>query len=121
MEPKKVDYEVILVICLILLLFYFLTDIEYLAYASMGIGLVSLLVKPIGRILVKGWNVILKGIGYVNSRVILALVFFIILLPIALLARVFRKVDPLKLKQNQVSYWTKRNHEYTSKDLENPW
>jgi hypothetical protein len=53
--------------------------------------------------------------------VILSAVFFLFLLPIAMLAKLFKK-DLLQLKKTEgKSYYHERNHSYDRADLENPW
>lgn len=66
------------------------------------------------------WLKFSEVIGYVMSKVILTIIFFIFLLPLSLLYKVFNK-DALSLKRKSNSYYTERNHTYTGKDLENMW
>ena len=59
----------------------------------------------------KVWMKIGYALGWINSRIILGIVFLIVLQPIALLMRIF-KYDPLrKRKNNEFSYRENReNH-----------
>ena len=60
----------------------------------------------------KTWMLIGVALGWINSRIILGLVYFMILLPISLIMRIFG-YDPLrKKKSNEISY--RKNN----KDLE---
>ena len=64
-----------------------------------GITQPSLLLYPY-----KGWMKLGHVLGWINSRIILGLVFLIVLQPIALIMRLFN-YDPLrKKKNNQTSY-----------------
>ena len=64
-----------------------------------GITRPSLLLYPY-----KGWMKLGHVLGWINSRIILGLVFLIVLQPIALIMRLFN-YDPLrKKKNNQTSY-----------------
>ena len=64
-----------------------------------GITQPSLLLYPY-----KGWMKLGHVLGWINSRIILGLVFLIVLQPIALIMRLFN-YDPLrKKKNNQKSY-----------------
>lgn len=59
--------------------------------------------------------------GWVMSKVILSIIFYLFLFPIALLARLFGN-NPMRLKKSsESSYYVDRNHTYSSGDLENPW
>ena len=66
------------------------------------------------------WMKLSEWIGFVMSKIILSIVFFIFLLPLALISRLFRK-DVLSLKKKQNSYYINRNHSYSAKDLKNMW
>ena len=52
----------------------------------------------------KGWMLLGLVLGWINSRIILGLVFFLVLQPIALIMK-FVGYDPLKIKKsNEISY-----------------
>jgi hypothetical protein len=59
-------------------------------------------------------------LNFFVSRIILGTLFFMILFPISLLYKIPNK-DNLLLKRSDKSTWIKRNHKYTSGDLENIW
>jgi len=123
---KKYDYEIILSIVLFILIVYFFLSHKgvaiapYFMYIAFGLGVLSLLSKSFASILTFCWTKFLAALGYINSRLLLSIIFYVVLLPIALLARLFRK-DSLQLKKKEGSYFTERNHQYKSKDLENVW
>lgn len=124
-KEKTYDYEVLLsVVLFLLILFVFLRGrfawAEYLLYVSMFLGIASLLSKSFAGLLTKAWGKLMAGIGFINSRIILSLTFFLILFPVSILSKLFRK-DQLQLKQKDQSYFVERNHTYTGKDIENMW
>lgn len=94
---------------------------HYLLYIVIGIGLSSLLSSRIESGIIWVWYKIAHVLGWINTRILLSLVFFLFLTPIALLRKVFSKKDPLKLKNSRTSTYVDRNHTYVSKDLENIW
>lgn len=62
-----------------------------------------------------------EAMGFVMSKIILSVLFFLVLVPVALLARLKRK-DPLMLKKRtKGSYFIERNHTYTPDDLSRAW
>ena len=79
-----------------------------IAFPSLIIGILKpeLLFYPY-----KGWMALGLALGWINSRLILGLVFFLVLQPIALIMK-FVGHDPLKTKKrNQISYReNKLNH-----------
>jgi hypothetical protein len=110
-----------LVIVTGLLVMYFVFKSVYLLYAATAVGLISLAIPFLGDLLVKGWFKLAEVLGMINGRILLSLIFFVVLFPIALLYRMGRK-NPLSLKREPgESAFATRNHLYTAKDLENVW
>lgn len=66
------------------------------------------------------WFKISEVLGWINSRLLLGIIFFFFLFPISLIMRLFNKIT-VKLKKHEGSYYAERNHTYTSTDLENSW
>jgi hypothetical protein len=84
---------------------------------------VGLFVKPLARWIALAWLKLAEVLGAVNSRIILGLIFYLFLTPIALLARATRG-DFLSLRRKDApdrSYWHRRDHAYTAEDLRKPW
>lgn len=66
------------------------------------------------------WLKFAELLGGVMSKIILSIVYFVFLVPIALFYRLIKK-NPLILKRQKDSYYMERNKEYSSKDIENIW
>ncbi|MEO1052120.1 MAG: SxtJ family membrane protein [Bacteroidota bacterium] len=92
----------------------------YFLYVSIALGVLSLLITSFGDLLVKLWFKLAEILGYIPSKVLLSLVFFLFLFPLAWLSRRFSK-NPLQLKNDSDSVFVERNHTYTKEDLENIW
>jgi hypothetical protein len=94
----------------------------FLAAAALLLA-VGLFVKPAGALIARAWLKFGGLLGAVNSRIILGVIFYLFLTPIALLARLTR-VDFLHLKKRpgaDRSYWHARNHAYTAEDIGKLW
>lgn len=120
-KETRVDYEVILVLCLVLILFSRFLDMDILVTAAAILGIAALLIKPFGKCLTFLWQQLIKLLGFVNSRILLSIIFFLFLTPLALIARLFRSKDVLQLKKPEASNFKLRNHTYTAADLKDPW
>jgi hypothetical protein len=68
----------------------------------------------------KSWLWFGEKIGKVNAAILLFLIYYLILTPIAFLSRIGKK-DPLQLNAPEKSNFVFKQHRYTAKDLENPW
>lgn len=122
MPKSKNPYKDLLVIVLGFLAFFLLTKKAFLLYISGAVALASVSSEFIAEKIVWGWYKLAEGLGYISSRILLSLVFFLFLTPLALLYRIFRKKDVLQLqKKTGSSYFTERRHLYVKKDLERMW
>ena len=59
----------------------------------------------------KGWMALGNGVGWVNSHILLGLVFLIVLQPIACVMKL-RGYDPLRLKRNGEKTYRERKHNH---------
>jgi hypothetical protein len=111
--------------------------ISVLAFFSLAAGLwfqqpvffyVALLILFLGVFVRKaavwvawGWLQFAHFIGMVNTTIILTLIFFLILTPIALCYRLFYG-DSLRIKHKTPdSTWHRRDHTYNKSDIEKAW
>ena len=75
-------------------------------------------ISPIYR----GWMAIASVLGWFNTRVILALVFYLIIFPIGILLRIFGKLQ-YRSRENpdEQSFWKSREIDLKKEDLERPF
>lgn len=66
------------------------------------------------------WLWIGEKLGAVNAAILLFLIYYLFLTPIAFLSRIGSK-DPLQLKAPSKSNFKESNHLYSANDLRNPW
>lgn len=121
-ELRKFGISVGLVFFIIGLLFQFVWDSQFTFYVLSGIGLFLILfgiVLP--KILLplhKVWMTLALFLGFIMTRVILSILFYIIITFIGLIAKLVRK-DFLdrKIDKDQISYWHKREKVDYHKEL----
>ena len=114
-------FKTILVIVTGLLAIGWIFDIPVLGKIAVIIGAVSIFIPPAAGAIEWIWFRIALVLGWINSRILLSIIYFVFLMPIAWLSRVFTK-DPLALKKDKRStLFVTRDHLYTGKDLENIW
>lgn len=114
-------YKTILVIVTGLLAIALIFEIQWLFFISLLIGTVSIFSSAAARGIEWVWFKIATALGWLNSRILLSVIYFVFLLPLAWISRLFTK-DPLMLRNRKAStLFSTRNHLYTKKDLENIW
>ncbi len=85
------------------------------------VGAVSALLPIAAKWIDWAWLKLALGLGWINSRILLSVIYFVFLMPIAILSRLFTK-DPLQLKAKKAAtLYDHRDHLYTKEDLENIW
>lgn len=101
-------------------LFYFFLHRNWML-VPVGIVLIGFVISPVGEWIHRGWMLLAKLLGWINSRILLTVLFFVILTPVALVARLFNKTSIRLKPDNGGSSFVTRNHLYKKEDLEFPW
>jgi hypothetical protein len=86
-----------------------------------GTVFIGFLFGKVGEFIHVAWMMIAKVLGFINSRILLTVLFFVILTPIALLMRLLGKGSFLKSIDGKNSLFVTRYHLYTKADLVNPF
>ncbi|MBK9177645.1 MAG: hypothetical protein IPM46_15210 [Flavobacteriales bacterium] len=121
MPDRSKAYEGVLALVFGLLLLALLQKHPVWLPIAVGLTLATLLSSWLARVVAWGWTSLSLAIGFVVSRVLLGVVFFLVLTPIALVQRLLGR-DALQLKAPKSgSSFTERVHAFTAKDLDRPW
>lgn len=123
MEKKRmVVLETLTPLVLVLLALYLYFARAGLLYGAIGLLVVMLFIKPLATVIAAGWLKFAGMIALVNTKVLLTVVFFLLLTPVAVLFRIFTR-NPLRLKAEKElsSYYTEHDHLYTGDDLDKMW
>ena len=93
-----------------------------LLYIALILLVIGSFFKGLSIKIARVWLKFAHFIGNINSKIILTLIFFLFLTPIAILYRVI-KGDNMNLRRSNPSksYWIEKNQKYKPKDLENVW
>ncbi len=120
---REKSLEAALVICTGLLVLYWFFDNLYFLITATAIGVVALLSPFLAGKIAWLWYKLAEILGRINGFIILTVLFFLFLTPLAWLSKFFKK-DGLQLKRKtdpEDSYFIERNHTFSKKDLENLW
>ncbi|MFB0945848.1 MAG: hypothetical protein QMB24_06855 [Spirosomataceae bacterium] len=118
---KKPDGNVTLAIVVGFVALSLIFEIPILTYLALAVGFGLLLSTTIQRSIIFVWEKIAKVIGTVNSYLLLSIIFFIFLTPIALLMKLLNNKDSLRLKKPTDSNFFERNFKFKKEDLVNIW
>ena len=98
---------------------YWISMIEAFLYVSLGIGVLGILSSRVRDVIDNLWGLLTKILSYIVPNIILTLVFFLFLTPVAFLAKLFGKKDPLKLKNKEASLYVTQEKQFSKKSFEN--
>ena len=105
-----------------LIVFFITREIRYVTIAT-GLLLLDMIAPALFKPAAKVWFGLSHVLGTVMSKVILALVFFVVLTPMGLLRGLLGK-DPMRVrqfKQGTDSVFRVRDHAFTPADIEQPF
>lgn len=122
MENRTKSLETVVVIVAGLLALFFWLKNPWLLRGALAVALAGVFSPWLTAKIHAGWMLLAQGLGWFNGRVLLSLVFYVILTPVAWLSRRGNLSSfLLRKKQEEESYYAERNHTYAPKDLENTW
>lgn len=117
---REKKLEAVLVIAAGFMLLFFAFKFKWLLLVAFFVAALSALSDSALHAITWFWFKLAHVLGWLNTRILLALVFYLFLFPVALVVKLFNK-DGLKLKNKDVSCFSPRNHTYKAEDLENTW
>ena len=119
---REKHLETVLSIVLGLSVIFWITKNRHLVAPIVLITAIGLFSNYLTEKIHRLWTKLSHILGNVMSKVLLAVLFYVFLLPIAMLSKIFSKKDLLQLKKNPGdTYYMSRDYQYTAEDLENPW
>lgn len=112
--------ETLLVIVLGFGLLYLWLDRTWMLYTALGAGLAGMVSLRLNRLIHQGWFFVGDRMGRIMSKLLLSVIFFLVLVPVSLLSRLFRK-NGLRMKESANGTYHSRAHLFTADDFENMW
>jgi hypothetical protein len=112
--------ETILVLVLALLVWYYLGQNRYVLIAAIVLAVVGAFIPVLAEKIHVLWMKLGEAMGFISSKIILTLIFFVFLIPLAWIAARFRK-PVMKMKRNEGSVFKIRNFTYTAKSMDDMW
>ena len=110
-DLRKFGITVGSVLVVLAIVFYFLDRSYFIYFGAAGLVLIIMgfifpvILKPLNKV----WMGLAVVLGWLSSRIILIVVFYLVLTPISLIAKISgKKFLDLKYKSEKDSYWIKR-------------
>ncbi len=120
MQPNRAkENETILTLCTALVVIFLVVKKHpiQLLYASVALGVIGMFFEWLTAKIHWAWMKLAEAMGWVMNKVILAIIFYGFLFPLAMLSRLFGN-NSMQLKRKSDTYYHTRNHTFVKKDLE---
>lgn len=115
------QYKTILIIVVGMIVIHTLTDLKWALYIALIIGLSGAFSNYLARKINFIWLKIGMVLSYIVPNILLTIIFYLFLTPIALLSRLFGEKNQLNLKNLDSSIFKVRNSSFSKESFEKPW
>jgi len=121
MKQINDPFKILLTLVFGLLVLHLITDIFWLLYLALILAGLGVLSERVCRIIADLWMGLGWLIGLFVPKVVLTLIFFLILTPLAFFSRLFSEKDELQVKVPSSSVFKTMNKEFSRESFEKPW
>jgi len=118
---NKEALKSVLAVSMGFLVLFFLTHHRWMLITSLIVGISGLLSAYIAEKIDFVWMKFASLLNLIFPKIILTAIFFLILFPLALLSKVFRKTDPLSLKNKRSTLFNVEEKEIEPVHFERTW
>ena len=121
LKIKSDPVKTVLVITVGMLIVYLLTKWQWSLYIALIIGVLGVLSDYFSKKIDYVWMKLAWVMSLIVPNILLSIVFYLFLTPIALISRIFGEKDQLGLKNRQDSMFKNTNKKFDPSSFENPW
>jgi len=120
-KMKSNPVKTVLVITVGMLVVYMFTKWQWALYVSLIIGILGVFSSYMAGKIEWVWMKLTWVLSKIIPNVLLSVIFYLFLTPIALLSRVFGQKDQLNLKNNKTSLFNDNKKKFTPDSFEKTW
>lgn len=120
-KEKNNPIKTVLTIVVGLTIIYMITKLQWTIIAALTVGFTSLMSKQICRWVDFVWRKLAWILSLIIPNILLSIIYYFLLFPISLLAKLFGKKDPLCLKNEQTSMFVSVNKKFGKRSFEIIW
>lgn len=122
MLKTKIDpIKTILIIVLGLIILYLKFQIDSILYIALFICIGGVISQKLREAINFIWMKLAWVLSLIIPKIILSIIFYLILFPIALLSRLFGSKNGIVLKNEQNSFFKEVNKKFKREVFEKPW
>lgn len=118
---QQSPYKTVLLLATASLCFYFFNNKILFLYLASSLGVLSLLSLKVANSIHWLWVKFAWVLSLIVPKIILGIVFYLVLTPLAWLSRRMNTSDPLQLKHKQGTVYRQVDKVFEKADFEKPW
>ena len=121
---KKQDDKTLVLLAFVCLIFalIFKSVTKHFIIASLAFQFIHLFIPSLDRIITKGWLAFSDVMGRFNTKLILTIIWYLCLVPLAFIKRKHSDEDLLmKNPDDKESFWVEHNIEISRESLKKVW
>ena len=115
------SFRTVLTITAGFLVIFLITKAAWTLAVAAGAAVLGALFPALADLISRGWDLLARALGLVVPNILLGLIFYLVLFPLALLSRLFGQKDSLRLKRSSGSMFKTREKPFTKASFEQPW
>lgn len=113
--------KTVLTITIGFIIIFYISDMKLALIVALIVGIGGVISPKFAYLIDYCWMKLAKILGYIVPNIVMTIVFYIILTPIAFLSRIFSHKDSLKLKNDADTLFEDIEKEYNQEFFERPW
>ncbi|HUB61993.1 MAG TPA: hypothetical protein VL978_14865 [Puia sp.] len=121
MRGKGESIETMLVLAMGCLAVYVAWQVKVALWLSFAFGGIGIFSGFLSRRIARLWMGLARFLGWISNGLLLSIVFWLVVVPVALFRRVWRKDRLTRFDKAANSNFTERDHLFRSEDLEKTW
>ena len=122
MNLKRTDpVKTVLTITVGFIVVYLITKLHWAIIVALVIGVIGVFSVFLSKKIDFLWMKLAWILSLIVPNILLGAIFFLFLFPISLLSKIFRKKDPLHLKNKANSVYKTNDKIFEKKSFENTW
>ena len=118
---KSEPIKTVLVITVGMMVVYLITKLQWTLYISVSVGILGVLSDYLAKKIDYLWMKLTWILSLIMPNILLSIIFYIFLTPVALLSRVFGEKNQLSLKNTSSTLFKDSNKKFDKASFEKPW
>lgn len=120
-QLKTTPIKTVLLLVISSLILYLITNRDWIIVIGLSIGLIGLFSRKASEIIDSYWGKISWVLSLIIPNILLTIIFFFFLTPIAYLSKLFGKKNQLNIKNTKASLFIDHKKVIDKEYFEKPW